>query len=187
MYRIININDYSKTEYDRFFNLMTDEKKSRVSRFRFDDDKKRSVFGEMLAKEMIAAELDKPIESIIIKSDENKKPYAENADICFNISHSHELVICAVNDKPIGVDIEKIREIKDRLIDYVCTAEEKDFINNENEKQKCFFEIWTAKEAYFKCLGTGITDLKSVNTLDGEFQKHLKRFIFNDYCVSIYT
>ena len=189
MYRIININDYSKNEYDEAFDLMTAEKKSRIAHFRFADDKKRSVFGEMLAKEMISKELDIPIESIIINKDENGKPYAENMSIHFNISHSGDYVLCAIGDKPVGVDIEQIREIKSRLIDFVCTNEEKNYVlENEAQKQNRFFEIWTAKEAYFKYKGTGITDVKSVNTLDVEFKEHIESFVFEDcYVVSIYS
>jgi phosphopantetheinyl transferase len=33
------------------------------------------------------------------------------------------------------------------------------------EVLKRFFEIWTLKEAYFKALGTGITNFKSADVL----------------------
>ena len=184
MYKIININDYSKTEYERFYNLMTDKKRARIDRFRFEDDKKRSVFGEMLAKQMLSERFNIAPESIVIMPDENGKPYADGLNVHFNISHSGELVICAVSDKPIGVDIEEIKNIKDTLIDYVCTADEKEYVSGNKER---FFEIWTAKEAYFKCTGTGITDVKSVNTLDNEFRKHINSFNYKNYFVCIYS
>ncbi len=188
MYRIININDFSKNEYDAYFEMMTQDRQKKVSRFRFDEDKKRSVFAEMLAKEMISEKLGVPIESIVIKTDENGKPFAQGLDIHFNISHSSDLVICALNDKPIGVDIEEIREVKNKLIDFVCTENEKSFVqNSEFEKPKRFFEIWTAKEAYFKFLGSGITDIKSINTLSDEFKKHLESFEYENYIISIYS
>lgn len=188
MFEIIDINDFSKAEYEYFFSLMENERREKINRFRFDEDKKRSVFGEMLAKKMIAKHFDKTYEEVIIKADETGKLYAENLDIHFNISHSGEFVICALSDKQIGVDIEKIRDIKDNLINHVCTKDEKDYIiKNENEKNKRFIEIWTAKEAYFKYLGTGITDLKSINTLDDEFISHLNRLFYKDYCISIYS
>ena len=44
-----------------------------------------------------------------------------------------------------------------------------------------FFEIWTAKEAYFKKCGTGITNLKSVNSLTLSRQMH----ILGDYILHI--
>jgi len=44
-----------------------------------------------------------------------------------------------------------------------------------------FFQIWTAKEAYFKKCGTGITNLKSVNILPMERQC----FQIEDYFIQI--
>ena len=83
---------------------------------------------------------------------------------------------CAVSREPVGIDIEEIRPIKIKLCDRVCVDEEKSYVLGDwqgaddglckdPEVTQRFFEIWTGKEAYFKKLGTGITDLKSVNIL----------------------
>ena len=187
MYKIININNFSKNEYDNAYSLMSDEKKAKINRFCFDDDKKRSVFGEMLAKSMISESLSVPIESIVLKADKNGKPYAEGLDIHFNISHSADLVICAVEFSPVGIDIEKIAEVKNNLISFVCTENEKNYVlENDAQKQNRFFEIWTAKEAYVKFKGSGIQDIKKVNTLSAEFKKHIETLICDGYAISIY-
>ena len=79
----------------------------------------------------------------------------------------------------MGVDVEQMREVGISLIKRVCVDEEKAYVLSDvsiNEAEKIsdptalkrFFEIWTAKEAYFKMKGSGITDLKSVNTLEIE-------------------
>lgn len=71
------------------------------------------------------------------------KPYfPERRDICFNISHSHGAVVCAVHDRPIGVDIEKLRRAPKRLAGSMEDRE--------------FFRLWTAKEASVKRCGKGI-------------------------------
>ena len=44
-----------------------------------------------------------------------------------------------------------------------------------------FYEVWTAKEAYFKKMGTGITDLKSVDVTSLE----KKVIIEDDYLITI--
>ncbi len=81
----------------------------------------------------------------------------------FNISHSGNYVILIVNDgkESVGVDIEKIRDIKKDFSSFVCNEEEKSYIKNDKD----FFAIWTNKESLLKCIGTGIN--KKLNEVNG--------------------
>ena len=45
-----DIRDLTDTEYNKWYSLMSEDKRHRVDRFRFLDDKKRTVAGEMLAR-----------------------------------------------------------------------------------------------------------------------------------------
>jgi len=165
--RIFNIESLSEKEYEKYFLMMKPEKQAKINRFRFEEDKKRSVSGEMLARKMISEETGEPEESIIFSLRENKKPYAQGLDINFNISHSGKYVICAVSGEEIGADIEKERPVSDALIKRVCNEKEKEYVcqtgTDEKEKIRRFFEIWTFKEAYFKYLGTGIEDFQKID------------------------
>ena len=187
---MININDITSQEYQFFYSLMSSSKKKQVDGFRFEEDKKRTVAGEMLARELIADFCGVDIESILFYANEFGKPFAKSIDVEFNISHSGDKVICAVSNAPVGVDIEERRSVTDYVIKLVCTAEESDYVlaNNisEEEKNNRFYEIWTFKEAYFKCMGTGITDFHSVNYFDKKHSTHLKRFAVDNYAVCIY-
>ncbi len=90
----------------------------------------------------------------------------------------------------VGIDIERIRDVDERLIRYVCSEKELEYVfagNNQNETTKRFFRIWTVKEAYFKCLGTGITNLKSICIFDDEIKQKSESFYYQDYAVSIYN
>lgn len=167
-----DIRDLSDTEYIKWYSLMSKENQNRVERFRFIDDKKRTVAGEMLARIAISAWCNVSPESIVFNKSKNGKPFAEGLDVEFNISHSHDMVVCAVSDKPIGIDIEKIRPINLNVAKRICTKDELVYLfghepNDADFNQKPdnttltrFFEIWTAKEAYVKCIGTGIGDIK---------------------------
>ena len=44
-----------------------------------------------------------------IKYGVHGKPYLENVPFYFNISHSGEYVICAYDDKPVGADIQLMK------------------------------------------------------------------------------
>lgn len=60
-----DIRNLSAAEYDKWYSLMNEDKKRRVDRFRFGDDKKRTVAGEMLACKAIAEWCGVPEENIV--------------------------------------------------------------------------------------------------------------------------
>lgn len=70
--------------------------------------------------------------------------------------------MCAVSNSPIGLDIEEIKPVDISVIKRVCNNDELKYALQDNSYKR-FFEIWTFKEAYFKCIGTEITDFSSVN------------------------
>ncbi len=166
-----DIQDLTDAEYDKWYLLMNEDKQRRVDRFRFIDDKKRTVAGEMLARKAIAEWCRVIPESIIFDIKEHGKPYAKDLPVEFNISHSGNMVVCAVDDKPVGIDIELIRPIDLAIAKRICTKNElmylfghvpveEDFACTPNHEMLMrFFEIWTAKEAYGKCSGTGVSCL----------------------------
>ena len=179
-YDIRNLTD---SEYDKWYSLMSDEKKKTVDKIRNSDDKKRTVAGEMIARKAISKWCDIPPESIVFETKEHGKPYAKNIKIEFNISHSGNMVVCAIDDKPIGIDIEQIRPIDLKLANRFCTEQELKYLfldNDNNEILTRFFKLWTAKEAYGKCIGKGIGSIKT------PCSKKTKTFAIEDeYIVSI--
>lgn len=170
-YKLININDIFDDEYRKWYSMMDIEKQNRVNRFRFLDDKKRTIAGDMLSRMMIADYCNVNYGNIVFCKNKYGKPFVKDLPIEFNISHSKDLVICAINDTPIGVDIEKVRPVDINVIKKVCNKDELEYALNDN-LYKHFFEIWTFKEAYFKCIGTGITDFNSINYFDNNRRKH---------------
>ena len=120
--------------------------------------------------------------------DENKKPISN--DIFFNISHSKNLVGIALGDIEIGLDIEyKNKDRNDKLINYICSDNEIEFIKEESD----FYKIWTSKESLLKCVGIGIVNsLAYVNALplngkkiynDETYYSHYIDYL--DYSISI--
>ena len=82
----------------------------------------------------------------------------------FNFTHSGELALLAVaHGCRLGVDVEPITELPDasQLADQYFLSEEADKIAacSESERSKLFLHLWTAKEAYLKARGVGLTRL----------------------------
>ena len=163
-----DIRDLSQDGYEKWYSLMSVDKKQRVDRFRFADDKKRTVAGEMLARKAIAGWCHVSEEEILFDKLEYGKPFAIGLDVEFNISHSGDLVVCAVDDKPVGIDVEQIRPMDFEVIKRICMEDEIAYILEDNLRNDIFckitdylvltrfFEAWTLKEAYGKLMGIGI-------------------------------
>ena len=190
MYRIMNINGISSDEYERYRSLMSDERKKRFELYRSNTDIKRTVCGEMLARKLLAEACGVKEDGIVILEDKNGKPYAKGLNAYFSISHSDELVICAVGNTETGVDIEKVRKVSKKLINYVCNGEELKYVSDaaatDSEREKRFFEVWTFKEAYLKCIGTGVKGIKSVSFFDEEIKKKANGFFEGEYAACVY-
>ncbi len=101
----------------------------------------------------------KEVELEIARTEYGKPYLVQTKKIQFNISHSEDWIICGISHNPIGVDIEflKPRSFK-QIARTLFTNEERDFILRANNTESAFYRIWTLKESYLKCKGTGLKE-----------------------------
>ena len=92
---------------------------------------------------------------------EHGKPYWEHGPF-FSISHCKESIAVAVDEQPVGVDIEGIRHADDELIRRTMNEQEQAEIFAAKERDRAFTRFWTQKEAIVKCLGTGIESFEQL-------------------------
>jgi 4'-phosphopantetheinyl transferase len=123
-----------------------------------------------------------------------KKPYLQNSEIFFNISHSQNAFVIAISNFEIGIDIEEnaIELNIEDCMNYAFSEEEINYC--KREVLESFFSIWTLKEAFLKALSIGLTDkLKEINTLDVSIYKafNFKNITFlspkNEICSMVYS
>jgi len=188
----INIRDMTEAQFEDWYAMADAQRQQKCDACRQREDRLRAVAGDHLARLGLAKLCDVAPASIRFARTEAGKPYALGLDAHFNISHSGNFVVCAVSDRPVGIDVEQIRAVRSKLTGKVCTPEELQYIREApgwgeiltGEAMLRFFRVWTSKEAYFKWTGTGITDLKSVDTL-----AHIRSggtFKLEGHMVSIY-
>ena len=80
--------------------------------------------------------------------------------IHFSLSHSGDYAICSIGDKPMGNDIELIKEDRLKVADRFFAKEELDWMyaaQDEAEVTERMFRIWTMKESFLKATGKGIS------------------------------
>lgn len=124
------------------------------------------------------------MKDIALSYGENGKPYLIGNAVYFNISHSHERAVCCISEYECGVDIEKIRPVSMKLIDRVCSEEEKEAILTAENREEAFARLWTKKEAYIKLKGSGIlTDLKKIGEKIEQENIYLYSMKLQDYAL----
>ncbi|MDD2797282.1 MAG: 4'-phosphopantetheinyl transferase superfamily protein [Bacteroidales bacterium] len=116
-----------------------------------------------------------PLE-VVFQTSESGKPYLENREFKFNISHTGSGFLIAISRQSIGVDLEeKLFSDHSDALDFAFSDEEKRFCKNGEMNQNRFYTVWTAKEAYCKALGIGLTDnLRELNVVGKHANSILK-------------
>ena len=98
---------------------------------------------------------------------EHGKPYIEGGPF-FSISHCKEAIAVALDDQPIGIDVEAIRNVDQDLILRTMNEEEQKQIHSNRD----FTRLWTQKEAIVKAQGVGIVSfeqLQGIRSQDSGF------------------
>ena len=93
-----------------------------------------------------------------VKIGKNGKPECEG--IYFNLSHSGEMVLCAISDSPVGCDIERVTDAPMEVAEGYFSKKERRYIadaRSAEEINRRFFRLWTIKESYMKMTGEGMS------------------------------
>ena len=110
------------------------------------------------SKELLEIALkEEGITSYKISESINGKPYIDNSNIFYNISHKNKMVGLIISNNEVGLDIEYIdtENIKrESTLKYFFTEKERESITNNEE----LLTLWTKKESYIKLNGGMLRD-----------------------------
>jgi len=142
----------------------------------------RAVRPELRARRVVAAAATRTVLAPLVGEDDparlrigrrcahcghegHGKPFvADRPDVSFSVTHSAGLALVAVVPAPparVGVDVEAVRPRRSlpalaaRVLDDEAMARWSAL--PEAGRLRAFYEAWTAKEAYLKAVGVGIT------------------------------
>lgn len=135
--------------------LLNENQRAAFDRFRFDDDKRRTLMGKMLLRYALKKHEGYQGNSIPpLQYNRYGKPGVAGIKGGFNISHAGSWAVCAYTTQgDIGVDIEKKTAIDIQDYKEVLTPEEFSSLNRSGQAD--FFRLWTLKEAIIKADGRG--------------------------------
>lgn len=155
----LKIEDLECDLFKKLLVYISSEKRIRIKKYRRVKDKYKALLSELLIRYIIIKKLNICNDNIKFNKGEFGKPFLEDIpNFYFNISHSGEWIICAVDMENMGIDIERMRSIeyKDLAENFFSESEYKFiFSNGEKEEQDNFFRVWTLKESYIKACGKG--------------------------------
>ncbi len=125
---------------------------TRISEYSRIQDKYRTYVSYLLLKEL-AKKIGFDLDNIQIIRDENGKPHAKNNEFYFNIAHSGNIVVVAIDDEEIGVDIEYKRPFDLRIAEKFF-SDQIETISNSPQSDIEFTKQWTIFEASLKYYGS---------------------------------
>ena len=141
--------------FDRWLGKMTSRRRQKIAAFRFDKDKRLCLGAGILLAAAVQGGEKEP--EYLVSA--HGKPYFEDGRICFNLSHSGTLAVCAVSDREVGADVQQYRHFEDNLIRFVFQPGEVQRIyacETPEQRDILCTRLWTVKESIMKYLGTGI-------------------------------
>jgi len=165
--------------------LLEPFEQTQTARFKFEIHRTRYMNSHTALREIFMQYLG---ENPHMLATEKGKPYLKDfPEVQFNLSHAENAALVAITlNDPVGVDIEFIKKKSDYLgiAERFFAPEEFNFLT-ANPTPETFHQLWTRKEAYLKCLGTGITNGLHLPIPDHMFIYEFKPFA--EYTAALVT
>lgn len=178
-----DISKMSEAEFQKLYFKSDENRKAKADRLRKRPAKRLSVAAGELVRNAVSKECGIAPGDLRFRVGKSGKPYIENVNLKFSISHSGSIAVCAISDKPVGIDIEMIRDANINVARKVFTPDEQMYVFEKwSLAQLRFFEIWTRKEAYVKMLGRGISYFPEFSTMGN---RNIVTHIRDRYIVSV--
>lgn len=148
------------------WNLLSADERSRAQRYRFDGDRRRFVTVRSSLRRLLGRYLDAPAADLDFTYSDRGKPALRDVALSFNVSHSQDVALIAIaGDRAVGVDLEyhrssNIPALARRFFHPQEAAELQ--ARPASDRDRRFFQYWTAKEAYLKATGDGLAKLSDI-------------------------
>lgn len=142
---------------DDLLKLFSIERQKKILSYRFNADRNRTIWAELLVRRAVAEKFSYPLEKVQVYRDATGKPHIAELPAEISLSHAGNWVVCSVGEIKSGVDVEidstDALEIAERF--FLPGEYEKIISLPEKLRGRQFLIYWTLKESYFKFTGAG--------------------------------
>ncbi len=148
---------------DQLLTYLSHGERHRLDSIRHGLTQRNFLVGRGCLRYLLGCHLSQPPASLSFTYGPQGKPSLEqgNGHIEFNLSHSGDYVAIAIAERRVGIDLEQVRTLNSlpALCERCLSPGEKINLLTLPEPQATlqFFRYWTAKEAYLKGVGWGLS------------------------------
>lgn len=149
---------------DQVHSCLNEEELDRARRFRREEDSKRWACYRAALKLTLASLLEVSPLDIEFRLNPSGKPELKTrfSSLHFNLSHCDDLAVIATSRLcPVGIDIERQHRAQDlhECESTICHPAEIPMLPIAQEQRAAaLLELWTAKEAFLKAIGSGLSN-----------------------------
>lgn len=175
--------------YDKLFSITSSERRNRINALPENKkaEKKLLLMTEILIRYEAAIYMGLPPKELKFGYNNAGKPYIINSDgYCFSVSHCNDCIVFVSAEEEIGIDIEQDTQPDERLVKRCFSHIEKIFLADAEKESTAFSYIWTAKEAYIKRFGYGLSYIfKKSDTLSAPISDMTAHIRHMNYEISV--
>lgn len=156
--------------FEEVYNLVSPQRREHVDEAKNIKTKcERLGASHLLEKLLWENHIQRPY--VYSTTSQGKPIFIQPKNIYFSLSHSNYVAVCAISDKPVGIDVERIREYDSKLVNRFFTKYDLEFLESQEESKRAkkFTEVWTYKEAVCKMM-------------DRPLMQVLQWIDFDEYC-----
>lgn len=138
---------------------------ARANAFRAERNRQRFIVSRATLRCLLARYMGNRAECVTFAGSPRGKPEMSDnkpgSSLHFNLSHSGDVMLCAIADRKVGVDVETMKrhDDMDRVALHFFSSEEsrRFFDLADGERTEYFFRTWVRKEAFVKATGEGLS------------------------------
>ncbi len=154
--------DHPPEHWRRLANVCDRQEHARAARFHFNGDRRRFLAGRGLRRLILSAYLEEEPHALVFAKGRYGKPVLASSELQFNVSHSHQLFVCAIaHNLNLGIDIEHVRPLPDAEQIAARFFSAREYASwgalPPSLQLESFFACWTRKEAFIKAIEEGLS------------------------------
>ena len=163
-----DLSSYTDEAYEADLKRLPPQRYEKAMTYRFLSDRKRCVRAYMLLWEGLSREYGAESAPLFDFLSHGKPVLRGCPDLHFSLSHSGNAVLCALDRRPVGADIEMIHRKNLEHLLPVFSETERASIEQAASPEICFTRLWTRKESYLKLTGEGLTGTRALREIPTE-------------------
>lgn len=156
------------------WNHLTDAERARAAGYKMESIREQFARCRGWLRLILGSYLSCTARDVSIETGPDGKPVlADRSNLHFNVAHSAGWALIGVAPRPIGIDLERVRDLESAaalVARYFSPEEQRAFAALPDERRReAFFRGWTCKEAVLKGIGAGMRGIeRCVVELDPE-------------------